>query len=402
MASERRIIQCWVGDLAYALDMRWVRGVQRFEKLMLTSKAGPAASGEGAGLPTGQPVGWLPQAQGELPVYRLADLLGISGGLVSAVWTPAGNERLERIVLLEAPGALQPSWGMLVDAVSQAVRVEAGRVESIESIAVEGIRATFSGMLRLSEQTVLMLAPSFLFPGLAGSSLDEGAEPGVMKGGGAQPPTRSAAGSTSQLPDEPQARKLRGQRRMLIFELPGCAGEAASYLFGLSISQVPEILGVQPVVPLPGAPAFVHGLLNWRERTLPLLDLGLFLGLRSRALTRPDKNVRIIIARDTRPLKRLPAAGGRQPREAGAGSHAEAVLVGLVATADLSVVQVDRRVLKTVSSLPFAGECIRAAVEYEGRTLLFPDLGRIASRGISPGVDDLRREHGLQRKPGSS
>ena len=49
--------------------------------------------------------------------------------------------------------------------------------------------------------------------------------------------------------------------------------EAAGHLFVLDVRRIHELLRPVEVAPLPGAPAAVRGLFDWRGRSLPLVDL---------------------------------------------------------------------------------------------------------------------------------
>ncbi|GAC1688251.1 MAG: chemotaxis protein CheW [Gemmatimonadaceae bacterium] len=67
--------------------------------------------------------------------------------------------------------------------------------------------------------------------------------------------------------------------RVLLFTLDGRA-------YGCAITAVREIISARPAARLPGAPAFVCGLVNLRGSLVTVLDLGLRLGKESSV--RPD------------------------------------------------------------------------------------------------------------------
>lgn len=48
--------------------------------------------------------------------------------------------------------------------------------------------------------------------------------------------------------------------------------------FGLDISYVKEIIGLQPITPLPEVPAYVKGIVNLRGRIIPVIDMHLRFG----------------------------------------------------------------------------------------------------------------------------
>jgi purine-binding chemotaxis protein CheW len=54
--------------------------------------------------------------------------------------------------------------------------------------------------------------------------------------------------------------------------------EANGRLYALEVGQVREIVRCQPVTPLPKAPRLIEGVVDLRERVIPILDLGRALG----------------------------------------------------------------------------------------------------------------------------
>jgi purine-binding chemotaxis protein CheW len=63
--------------------------------------------------------------------------------------------------------------------------------------------------------------------------------------------------------------------------------------FAIDIMSVREIRGWAPSTPLPHAPPYVHGMINLRGLILPVVDLGLRLGLAS---TQPDSASVVVVA----------------------------------------------------------------------------------------------------------
>lgn len=62
--------------------------------------------------------------------------------------------------------------------------------------------------------------------------------------------------------------------------------------FGLAASLVREVLDLQPETEVPGAPAFVGAVINFRGRVIPLVDLRLAFGL---ARAEPTTHSRIVV-----------------------------------------------------------------------------------------------------------
>ena len=62
--------------------------------------------------------------------------------------------------------------------------------------------------------------------------------------------------------------------------------------YGVDISQVEEIIRLQPITKVPGAPDFVEGVINLRGRVIPVIDLRKRFHLPPREET---KNTRIVV-----------------------------------------------------------------------------------------------------------
>lgn len=56
--------------------------------------------------------------------------------------------------------------------------------------------------------------------------------------------------------------------------------------FACAMDSVCEVMGVQPILPLAGAPAFVHGAILVREKAIPVIDLRVMLGFPARVPNR--------------------------------------------------------------------------------------------------------------------
>jgi purine-binding chemotaxis protein CheW len=91
-------------------------------------------------------------------------------------------------------------------------------------------------------------------------------------------PAETATGSSAE--------ETVALERMVLF----IVGE---YRFGVPIDRIREIIPARPYTPLPGAEAFVCGLINLRGRIVTVIDLGARLNLPP-AAARPDHTVVIV------------------------------------------------------------------------------------------------------------
>ena len=132
---------------------------------------------------------------------------------------------------------------------------------------------------------------------------------------------------------------VQSQSEFLILELAG-------QRYGLPALDVREIVRAVPLLPLPGAPAVVEGVINLRGQIVPVLDLRPRLHLPAKALEHTDHFViaqvagRLLALRVDRALALVRVAAGdvqEMPAFSGAGHAARVVKLadGLVAVQDL-------------------------------------------------------------------
>ena len=95
---------------------------------------------------------------------------------------------------------------------------------------------------------------------------------------------------------EGTAAQTLGKGSIVLFPLLNSGAGGERLLAGLSVRQVCEVTESLPIVKVPRAPDFVLGLVNWRGRAVPVLDLGRRLGLPALG---PASSERLIIARGT-------------------------------------------------------------------------------------------------------
>ncbi len=312
-----RLIRCSIADETYGLDMSWVRSIQRTDRL----RRNPEAEG---------PVGWLPASEGDVPVFSLASRLGRLSGKSSAQ---------ERIIILNTEPR---AWGLLVDRVSRVIRIPTDRVVSLPQIVVGPSANYFEGVIRLDEELILFLSPEQLHPDAAPKT---------------DAPAKQIDVATpdfgTSLPTKDVERQRRSLGRIIVFSIAEPFPGKQPLSFGLSISQVPEILASLPTIPVPGAPAFVLGLANWRDRPLPVIDLAERLKLTPSSST--NGSGRVIIAR-------------------GAGVSGEDVLIGFPIRPAIRVLRLPIAHQPSSRVLPLDPALIRGIVELEDETLVIPDM----------------------------
>jgi len=266
------LVRCDAGGGIYCLEAGRVAAIERAERLA----ADPGNGGR---------LGWLEGAGEPVPVYALAALLGLE--------PPPGAPNGPIVVVAGGDGA---RCGLAVERVARATADAAPLALPDVVRAATGER--FAGAVRLGERLALLLAPERLLaeeraggePRREGATAGspDAAEAGAPGSGSApvrsepapsgSPPAARAAGRDSRpSPTHPLAARAAAgpeppPRAVMLFSAhPN--GRHGATLFGLSLAQVEEVLRPVPVTPLPGAGGGLLGVLLWRDRVVPVIDL---------------------------------------------------------------------------------------------------------------------------------
>ena len=75
------------------------------------------------------------------------------------------------------------------------------------------------------------------------------------------------------------------EEQLVVFDL-------ANEVYGVDISRVQEIIRMQAITRVPGAPPFVEGVINLRGKIIPVIDLHRRFGLQA---AQPGKSSRIVV-----------------------------------------------------------------------------------------------------------
>ncbi len=380
-----RLIRCGIAAETYGLDMSWVRSIQRTDRLHRNPEAeGPSTSRCGQPVePTGHnPVGWLVGNEGDIPVFSLANQLGRPSP--PPLSTEGGSGALQRIVVLNPLPSPPPAggskggrpWALLVDRVSQVIQVPADHVVSLPPVVVNPFTDYFKGVIKLDEELILFLSPERLHPDAslsAGRPVREAANlsPGPILS--TRSPTTSAGG------------QHRRHGQIVVFSIAEPHPGERALSFGLSISQIPEILQPLPMIPVPAAPAFVLGLINWRDWPVPVIDLASRLGLAPEANPSANGRTRLIIVRDKGHVLPVPSPAlspveGVVERSSSKGGSNQGTLVGFLVQPAIRVLRLPIAHQPCSRTLPLDQALTRAIVELENETLVIPDIRGILWR----------------------
>lgn len=266
------LLACQAGGETYCLPMARVLGLERGEGML------PAAEGDAGGLLAGRlRTGGAGDNGSGVPVYRLAALVGSP--------LPA-RDRFGPVVLLD--GRRGP-FGLMVERVERTEEVGTANLLALPRLVTRAAGSPLEAVARLSGRLALVLAAERLAPGGDASP----AEPWEVPESSA--PRAAPHGTAAPLPPASAA----GPRRLLLFSTS--PGGEAPVLFGLSLSQVQEVVRPQPLLRVPGAPPYLLGLAPFRDEVVPVIDLSLRMGAGPSFF---EGESRLLVARGARvPLK---------------------------------------------------------------------------------------------------
>ncbi len=283
------LIRCTIGHETYGLDMSWVRSIQRIDRLLITSGEETNETGF---------IGWLPSNEGDIPVYHMAGRLG-------QPYSGSTDNDQQRIIVLPSPAPFtngprekgQP-WGLLVDSVSRVIQTSTDNFSLMPPLAIDPTTNYFEGVIRHNESLILFLSPEWLHPH-ASSPLGMAQTHQEMGQSAKNPVTLQPKNGQKRHANSsvrPQSVKTKSGQLMVFSTTMPQPGERA-LSFGLSITQVPELLRPLPLVPVPTAPSFILGLVNWRNYPVPVIDLDTRLGLTPSPSQPLNEQTRLMIVR---------------------------------------------------------------------------------------------------------
>lgn len=312
------MVRCNVANESYGLEMSWVRGIHRVDRLKRDPQAG------------GGVVGVLPEREGDILVFSLARVLG----------RPAyGSGATQHIVVLHG----DPALALLVDHVSPVLRVPSGCLLALPDLIEQSSVHFFRGVIALEGTHMLCLAPERLIPGTTLKRESHG-----------QLVEFSLPARLALHPANPAEGRRRSLDQLVIFSTAEPTPAQRPLSFGLSMAQVLEILDPPALLPVPGAPESILGVVAWHGRPVPVIDLGRRMGL---APLLAEKRTRLLVARAT--------------------SSAEPV--GFLVRPSIRVVHLPIAHLPCKQPPPIDLALTRGAIELRNETLIIPNIGTVTS-----------------------
>jgi|GEM_PF-1222274 len=341
------LIRCSIGDETYGLDMAWVRSIERTDRLLIRSEMHIDDTGF---------AGWLPSNKGDIPVFDLAGHLGRSSSSREV-------NAQQRIIVLPSPVPFTRGkadegrpWALLVDQVSQVMQISEDRFQPLPWIVTNPTTNYFEGIVRLEDTLILLLSPEWLHPNAPAAHETTSQAPQEQAAQHLAQNGRAKAIDLSipPLPQQDGPANSKGGR-IMVFSTAKAEPDDRPLSFGLSITQVPEVLRPLPLIPVPAAPPFVLGLVNWRNRPVPIIDLDARLGLKRDPGLSSNGQSRLMIARGT-------------------GQNA---LVGFFIRPAVQTFSLPIAHRPTTRTLAVDSTLVRGMVELKNETLIIPNVPAI-------------------------
>lgn len=160
-----------------------------------------------------------------------------------------------------------------------------------------------------------------------------------------------------------QRKETVREHQLVVFTL-------ASESYGINVGAVREIIRMQSVTRVPGAPSYVEGVINLRGKIIPMVDLRKRFGLEA---TERNNNSRIVVVESQ-------------------GQH-----VGIIVDAVTEVLRISNDVVEEVSST-IAGEsaqCLMGIGKLKDRLIVMLDIdGLLSQSEVSTTLSEIRDVQG--------
>jgi chemotaxis signal transduction protein len=217
---------------AFALPLNMVRSIFRADRL------NRVASND-------ELIGSIRYGRDEIPVFSLARIFNL----------PEAKLDNEHIVIF---GTVNEPWGLLVEKTSQLGTVSTREIQPVPHTIL--LRNDFyPGILRTMNGVVVLLDPARISPSELNSSV--------------QPLELPELVAPAPLP-----RPIENRNQILLASFVPDREGKRPLKFGFSALQVLELLELPEVIHLPRVGEEFLGLIEWRDRFIPLVDAGLLLG----------------------------------------------------------------------------------------------------------------------------
>ncbi len=302
-----KLLRCQLGRQAVALDAGAVHSIHRADALSPCPEA--------------------PEAAGRLRIHGADVVVFPLGALLGYAAAPLAPQ--QAILVLHTRLGLQ---GLLVDRVAQIAVPADQRLPMPAGAACD---ARFDAVIQREGEMLMLLSARRLFDDTPDA-----------------PPEPTAAALPRSPRSTTASRRRRGPQHLVVFTTAAPAEDCRPLAFGVSITQVAEIVESPALLSAPNSPEHVEGLVNWRGLAVRVIDLAGALGL-------PPG-----VGADRRRLLVLKAPG--------TGRH-----VGVLARPGIEMLRLPVPHIACRRPLPIDAERVHQIVELLQATLVLPDLSKL-------------------------
>lgn len=247
-----RFIRCIIAGEVYCVRMSWVRGIRNVNELNINSGSS-------------QKIGWLSTETGSCPVMSLNENLNRSSNI--------SNES-KKVLMFGVPCG---SFGILVESVENIFAASTENIFSIPPIICGSTLCYFDEAVYYEKKLILSLSPVSIYTKFYSNKETLF-------------PCKNADNYGHSQVNLSISNNV--QKKIVIFSTT----VEQSLLYGLSITQIPQILQLSSVLSLPGSEIYISGIIEWRNIILPVIDLSFCI---ERKKSNIETNGRILIVRLT-------------------------------------------------------------------------------------------------------
>ena len=332
-SNRLRLALCDAGHDRYLVDFSDVTSIQQSNVI--------------SRMPTAErPDGGLATAQGEVPIFSLAQRLGA-----------APSEATRQYCLIAGNAAAR--WGLLVDRVHHADDCDAQELVALPgNLQSEWCRHGLIRADKTSSKEAVSESPEQAHSETQTSRLRL-----VLRVGALHPEfsfrSESHHGNSTHEPLACDAASLNAAarrqsvRQLLSFGLTDAGLAGGSIRIGLNATQVAEILAPPQLTRLPHAGPAILGMVAWRGRAVPVVDLAAKLGL---TLRRRQQPTRLIITRT---------------------QDVAAPWIGFLSSADIRTDRANLDMARQCEDHSARPDSLLGAFHLGDSTVLIPDLHRV-------------------------
>ena len=279
-ANMLSFIYCSVNsaDHVYAIDVTDIARIESVDQMRFDQGKGEI-------------VGWMTDDMERIPVYSLDKLLGYPVELTGIS---------QRVVIFNSTSI---PWALLVNGVSSVVQISELQIFSLPEVVINPAANYFQGVIKQDDRLALILTADYL--SITNSSVSSRESNSLIRQSYVvnkpQATSFEAINNERLQPSAEQPTQASSPGTLIMFSSGSDQRTSKQISYGLSLSQVAEVIDMSPVLTVPHAPSSVLGLTIWREHVVPVVDLDTHLGLATKPVSPVNRQSQLMIVRGPQP-----------------------------------------------------------------------------------------------------